>query len=175
LCLRRDDPAGRDEESKMKRISLVLTFLLCAAAILSAESRWAFKGTVIKMQMADCLPGHSFMSNIAGPPALKQRCPEYTVMGGQVVYEVIGRDGEDFMPLAQDAEFAVRRNEIVLFGHNEKVQARFIIKGMMRLADWEHEQQLREIELREQARGVQSTSYGSSNSDNAALAAVMSR
>jgi hypothetical protein len=173
--LRRGDPAGSDEESDMKRFSLLLTFFLCAAAMLSAESRFAFRGTVIKMNMADCLPGHNFLSNISGAPALKESCPEYTVMSGQVVYEVVGRDGDEFMPLASDVSFAVRKNEVVLFGHDEKVRARFIIKGMTRRVDWEREQQLHELEMQERARGVPSGDDGTQYPSNAALASVMSR
>lgn len=163
----------------MKRCSLLLTFLLCAAAMLSAESRWAFKGTVVKMQMADCLAGHHFVATMSGIPAPHENCPEYTVLGKQVVYEVVGRKGKEFMPLAQNIDFAVRKNEVVLFGHDEKVEARFIIKRMTLRADWEREQVLQQeseaLELKQKERQTQPASYEQLGTAHAAVLAVAPR
>lgn len=133
----------------MKRFPLLLAFLLCAAALLSAESRWAFKGTVVRMKTAKCMPDHSFLANMSGSPVMNAVCPQYTVMGSGVVYVVVGKKGDEFIPLAKNIDFSVHKNEIVLYGSNEKIQSRFIIKSMTLRSQWEHEQALKELELKE--------------------------
>jgi len=157
----------------MRRFAVLLTFLFCAVVVLSAESHWAFQGTVIKMEMADCLSGHNFLSNIGGPPAVPDSCPQYTVMSAKVVYEVVGRRGEEFMPLAEDAAFAIRNNEIVLFDRNEKVQARFVIKKMTLVADWQREQEREEFEAREKERSGHRSGYEEASPKHASMVAVM--
>jgi hypothetical protein len=123
----------------MKRITLLFIFVLGAAALTQAEERWSFKGTVIKMRMAEC-QGHGFMAAMSGAPEPVKNCPEYTVMTDKVVYVVVGKRTEEFMPLAENMDFLVRKNELVIFSGDEKATSHFAIQQMALRGDWEREQ-----------------------------------
>jgi hypothetical protein len=131
----------------MKRIALLFVFLLCAAAVLPAESRWSFKGTVIRMRMTNCVVQTGFKA-LAGIPPAETTCPEYTVMSDKVVYVVVGRRTEEFIPLAENVEFLIRKNELVIFSEDEKSKWRFVVQQMMLRADWEREEERKEREAR---------------------------
>lgn len=130
----------------MKRLTLLFVFFVfgtCAG--LQAEEHWSFTGTVIKMQMAECVE-HGFVSALAGmPQAPAKNCPEYTIMTDKVVYVVVGRKAEEFMPLAENMNFLVRKNELVIFSDNEKATSHFVIQRMTLRGDWEREQIHREF------------------------------
>jgi hypothetical protein len=138
----------------MKRITLLFVFVLGAAVVLQAESRWSFKGTVIRMRMTDCVLQSGFRASLAGIPMSGVSCPEYTVMSSKVVYVVVGRRTEEFIPLAEDMDFLIRKNEIVIFSNDEKAKSRFVIQQMTLRADWEHEQQRKELEARMMERSI---------------------
>ena len=134
----------------MKRIPVLLALALCTAATMRAEDRWAFKGTVIKMQMIDCVVSgfKASMSGVSGSPA---RCPEYTVIGPNVVYVMVGRNSEAFMPLAENLNFEVRKQEIVL---SDKTSSKFAIQQMTLRSDWEREEARKELEAEALERSV---------------------
>ncbi len=124
----------------MKRLTLLFVFVFGTLAAVQAQEHWAFKGTVIKMQMADCI-GHGIVAALAGMPAQPEKtCPEYTIMTDKVVYVVVGRKTEEFMPLAENMNFLVRKNELVIFSDNEKATSHFAIQRMTLRGDWEREQ-----------------------------------
>ena len=133
----------------MKRVTLLFVFILCAAAIVQAQNRWSFKGTVIKMRMTDCVIQRGFRATLAG-----STCPQYTVMSANVVYVVVGRHTEEFIPLAEDTDFLIRKNEIVTFSNDETEKSRFVIQEMTRRADWEREEQRKALEARYMERSV---------------------
>jgi hypothetical protein len=141
----RSDAAGLKEESEMKRIGWLFVFVLCVAAILPAENSWSFKGTVVKMKMADCIAQTGFRASMSGAAAVAASCPEYTVLGEKVVYVVVGRRTVEFIPLAEDMDFLVRKNEIVIFSQDEKSKSRFVIQQMTLRADWEREEKRKEL------------------------------
>lgn len=121
----------------MKRIPVLLILALCAAATMRGEDQWSFKGTVIKMEMGNCaITG--FKAAMAGRPVAVTPCPEYTVMTPNVVYVMQGRNSEAFMPLAQDLEFRVVKNEVLI---HQQSKSRFAIQSMMLRGEWEREQQ----------------------------------
>jgi hypothetical protein len=128
----------------MRRIPFLVVFLLCAAAALQAESPWTFKGTVIKMKMAQCVVA-GFRASMSGMPASAASCPQYTVMSDKVVYVVVGRRSEAFIPLAENMDFVIRKNEIVIFSNDEKSTSRFVIEQMTLRDDWEREQKEQQI------------------------------
>jgi hypothetical protein len=130
----------------MKRKTLLLVFVLCAAAAMQAQSRWSFKGTVIRMRMAGCVMQNGFRASLEMIPMSGMNCPEYTVMGSKVVYVVVGRRTEEFIPLAEDMDFTIRKNEIVIFSNDEKAKSRFVIQQMVLRADWDREQARKELE-----------------------------
>jgi hypothetical protein len=146
--------AGPDQESGMKRMTLLFVFVLGAAVVLQAESRWSFKGTVIRMRMADCVAQGGFKASLSGISVAGGSCPEYTVMSSKVVYVVVGRRTEEFIPLAEDMDFLIRKNEVVIFSNDEKVRSRFVIQQMTLRADWDREQEQKELETRMMERSV---------------------
>ena len=69
-------------------------------------------------------------------------------MSSKVVYVVVGRRTQEFIPLAEDLDFVIRNNEIVIFSDDEKTKSRFVIQQMMLRADWDREEQRKELEAR---------------------------
>jgi hypothetical protein len=138
----------------MRRITWLFFFALCAAAALQAQGGWSFKGTVTKMRMTDCTMQRGFKAALAGAPMTGISCPEYTVMSSKVVYVVVGRRTEEFIPLAEDMDFLIRKNEIVIFSEDEKSRSRFVIQQMTLREDWDREEQRKELEARVMERSV---------------------
>jgi hypothetical protein len=139
----------------MKRITLLFLFVAGAATLLQAQGQWSFKGTVIKMRMAGCIAQKSFMAAMSGNQAqLPCTCPEYTVMSDKVVYVVVGRHAEEFIPLAEDLEFLIRKNELVLFSDDEKTKSRFFVQQMTLRTDWERDEERKELAARMMERSV---------------------
>lgn len=131
----------------MKRIALLFAIVLSAASFLQAQGHWSFKGTVIKMRMTDCVMQRGFMATMSGVPApAGVTCPEFTVWSDKVVYVVVGRHAEEFIPLAENIEFLIRKNELVVFSDDEKTKSHFLIRQMTLRADWDREEQRREVE-----------------------------
>ncbi len=129
----------------MKRITLLFVFVLGAAALMQAQGHWSFKGTVIKMRMADCTAQHGFIAAMSGTSVQPgKNCPEYTILSDKVVYVVVGRRAEEFMPLAENMDFLVRKNELVIFSEDEKLASHFAIQQMTLRADWDREQARKE-------------------------------
>lgn len=92
------------------------------------------------LHRADRLPGeHERCDGHGG------KLSEYTVLGEKVVYLVVGRRTVEFIPLAEDMDFLVRKNEIVIFSQDEKSKSRFVIQQMTLRADWEREEKRKEL------------------------------
>jgi hypothetical protein len=128
----------------MKRITLLFVFILGTTAILQAQGNWPFRGTVIKMRMTDCVMQHGFMATMSGVVPAGTSCPEYTVMTDKVVYVVVGRRAEEFIPLSEEMDFVVRKNELMIFSGNEKTKSHFLIQQMKVREDWEREERMME-------------------------------
>ncbi len=156
----------------MKRISLLFAFVLGAAAILQAQGNWSFKGTVVKMRMADCVMQRGFMATMSGVPAAGVTCPEYTVVSDKVVYLVVGRSAEEFIPLAEDMDFLIRKNELVIFSDDEKTKSHFVIQQMTLRSDWDREEARKELAARMMERSV---NYESRNPPRASMAPANAR
>jgi hypothetical protein len=138
----------------MKRIAFLFVFALSAAAVMQAQSQWSFKGTVIRMRMTGCVLQSGFKASFEANPMTVGSCPEYTVMSSKVVYVVVGRRTQAFIPLAEDLDFVIRDNEIVNFSNDEKAKSRFVIQQMMLRGDWDREQERKELEARVMERSV---------------------
>jgi glucosamine 6-phosphate synthetase-like amidotransferase/phosphosugar isomerase protein len=130
----------------MKRIALIFIFAWSVASAAQAQGNWSFKGTVTRMRMTDCVMHTGFMATMSGVPAPAGiTCPEYTLMSDKVVYVVVGRRTDEFIPLAENMVFLIRKNEIVLFSDDEKTKSRFSIQRMMLRADWDREEERKEL------------------------------
>ena len=138
----------------MKRIALLFLFMLGTISVVQAQGRWSFKGTVTRMRMADCTAQHNFMAAMSGVPAAAGTCPEYTIMGDKVVYVVVGRRNDEFMPLAENMDFLIRKNELVLFSDDEKTKSHFAIQQMTLRAEWEREEARKELAAKMMERSV---------------------
>jgi hypothetical protein len=157
----------------MKRITVLFLFVLSAAAFLQAQNHWSFKGTVTKMRMTDCTGQRGFIVAMAGAPAQGgATCPEFTVMSDKVVYVVAGRRGEEFIPLAENMEFLIRKNELVIFSDDEKAKSHFVIQQMTLRADWDREETRKELAAKMMERSV---NYETRNSPQPSLASANSR
>ena len=105
--------------------------------------------------MTDCVAPRGFKASMSGGgAAVGTTCPEYTVMSNRVVYVVVGRRTEEFIPLAEETDFLIRNNEIVIFSDDEKTKSRFVIQQMTLRADWDREQERKELEARMMERSV---------------------
>jgi hypothetical protein len=105
--------------------------------------------------MAGCAAQHSFMAAMSGVPAPAGfTCPEYTVMSDKVVYVVVGRRVEEFMPLAENMEFLIRKNELVIFSDDEKTKSHFVIQQMVLRTEWDREEQRKDLAARMMERSV---------------------
>lgn len=156
----------------MKRVALLFVFLMSAAALLQAQGNWSFKGTVVKMRMTDCTV-RGFRATMSGVPAQAgATCPEYTVMNDKVVYVVVGRHPEEFIPLAENMEFLIRKNELVVFSDDEKTKSRFVIQQMMLRADWDREEERKELEEKMMERSV---NYESRNPPRTSIVSTNAR
>jgi len=135
----------------MKRIPFLLIVALCAATTMKAEDHWSFKGRVIKMQMTECIVNTGFRASMSGKPASVASCPVYTVMSPTVVYVMIGRQTEAFMPLAESLDFVVHKNEVLV---GQKSKSRFVIQEMALRSDWEREEERKELMAKALERSV---------------------
>jgi hypothetical protein len=157
----------------MKRIILLLIFVCSAIVLLEAQGHWSFKGTVIKMRMTDCTAQRGFMVAVSSAqPQTAGNCPEYTLVSDKVVYVVVGRRAEEFIPLAENMEFLIRKNELVLFSDDEKAKSRFAIQQMTLRADWDREEARKELAARMMERSV---SYETRNPPRASMVSTNAR
>jgi hypothetical protein len=124
----------------MRRAGFVVALALCAVAAALAQEQWTFRGTVTKMRMTDCTAQHGFMMAMSGAPPAAASCPEYTIVSDKVVYVVVGRKADEFIPLAENKQFVIRKNEIVLFSDDEKMKSRFSIQQMILRSEWDREE-----------------------------------
>lgn len=139
----------------MKRITLVFVLLLGATAILQAQGNRPFHGTVIRMRTVDCVPQVGFMATMSGVPVMAgTTCPEYTVMSDKIVYVVVALRSEQFIPLSENTNFLIRKNELLILSDDEKKKSRFVIQQMMLRADWERERTRKELEVRFMEHGA---------------------
>lgn len=125
----------------MKHTTMVVILLLVLAAGLSAQ-RKVFKGTVVRMEMSECVVPAGFRAAMSGAPnGVVSSCPEFTVVSDDVVYVVVGRRADQFMPLAEHTDFLLKKNELMTLSEDEKIEARFLIRQMILRGDWEREQE----------------------------------
>jgi hypothetical protein len=139
----------------MRRISFLFIFALFVTAGLQAQGNWSFKGTVTRMRMGDCVAQRGFKASLSGGAAQAGiTCPEYTVVSDKVVYVIVGRRSEEFVPLAENIDFQIRKNELIILSDDEKTKPRFVIQQMTLRADWEREEARKELEARMVERSV---------------------
>ena len=122
---------------------------LVAAVVLPAQAQRFQLGTVTRMQSKDCTILHGgFVTALGAVPQQTQEiCPEYTLVSDKVVYVVVGKRSNQFMPLAEVVYFRLAKNELLVRIDDERKDSRFTIKEMQLRADWERDQVLRNKQL----------------------------
>jgi hypothetical protein len=73
---------------------------------------------------------------------------------------IVGRHSDEFIPLAENIDFVIHKNELVILPDNDKSKPRFAIQRMMLRADWDREEARKELATRIAER---SASYESRN------------
>ncbi|HUO60572.1 MAG TPA: hypothetical protein VMU24_07870 [Candidatus Acidoferrales bacterium] len=156
----------------MRRVGWVVIFMFAINCMATGQSR-NFHGTVVRMKMSECTKQHGFVSAMSGVQVVStQACPEYTVMTDNVVYVLVGRKPEEFIPLAENITFHVRKSDVVVFSEDEKEQSHFAVRQMTVRQDWERDEQRREVMTRLAERSV---SYESRNAPHAVLVQTSSQ
>ncbi|HVO59858.1 MAG TPA: hypothetical protein VMT53_02925 [Terriglobales bacterium] len=96
-------------------------------------------GTIVRMHMGDCLPNTGILGTLSGNsrPQATEVCPEYTLMSDRVVYVIVGRPSKDVLPLAQEVDFRIRKNEIAVRVDDGTRETRFLVREMILRAEWD--------------------------------------
>jgi hypothetical protein len=100
-------------------------------------------GTIVRMHMGDCLPDHGVVAALSGNsrPQASEVCPEYTLVSDRVVYVIVGKPSKDVLPLAQEVDFRIRKNQIGVRADDGNHESRFLVREMILRADWEQTMQ----------------------------------
>jgi hypothetical protein len=118
-----------------------LVLACCTIQIAQAEHVGVYQhGTVVRMRMGDCLMSHrGFMANMGGAQTqmLPDACPEYTLLSDKVVYVIVGRSSNQLIPLADEVDFRLHRNELAVRVDDAKRESRFSIKEMILRSEWD--------------------------------------
>ncbi len=120
------------------RPCLVFLLLLASTAAL-AQSR-VQTGTVVRMEIVTCTPQRDFRAVMSGA-AVTAECAEFTLVADKVVYVMNARRANEFLPLAEEITFRIRKNEIVILDEDERQEHRFFIRQMTLRGEWEREQE----------------------------------
>jgi len=98
-------------------------------------------GTVVRMQMADCMPvRHGFVANMGGGAQVlsaPDSCPEYTLVSDKVVYLIVGTSSNQLIPLADVIDFRIYKSEIAVRVDDAKREIKFNIKEMTLRGEWD--------------------------------------
>lgn len=113
----------------------------CTLPIAQAERVGVYQhGTVVRMRMGDCLMAHhGFMATMGGAQSqiLPDACPEYTLLSDKVVYVIVGKSSNQLIPLADEIDFRLHRNELAVRVDDARHESKFAIKEMILRSDWD--------------------------------------
>jgi hypothetical protein len=125
----------------MRNSCLYFACLIFLASTLPASGQLGIyqRGSVVRMHMGDCLPDHGFVAAFSGNarPQAADVCPEYTLVGDKVVYVIVGRASKDVLPLAEEVDFRLRKNEIAVRVDDERHETRFSVREMILRGEWD--------------------------------------
>jgi hypothetical protein len=133
----------------MKRTWYLVVFL-CILSMAHAESLGVYQhGTVVRMQMTDCLAHRSFAAVMGGQPAqqIAEPCPEYTLVSNKVVFVIVGKSSDEIVPLADVVDFRLHGHELAVRIDDARHESKFHIKEMVLRSQWDMVQKHMEDEL----------------------------
>jgi len=137
----------------MKR-TLTIVLLLVLGTVMAAQTH-SFRGTVTRMKMSECSWQPGFRAAMSGMQGEVSRpCPEYTIVSDKVVYVLVAKRVDQFVPLAEDLVFHVKKNEVILFADDEKGESKFVVRQMILRGEWEREEARRVIQEKLEDRSV---------------------
>lgn len=123
------------------KYTLWLLVVFCGLQVAYAEHLGVYqKGTVVRMRTAECaFPPHGFLAAFGAPqvPAPAEVCPEYTLVSDKVVFVILGRSSNEFIPLADVVDFRFQKNELAVRVDDAKHESKFDIKEMILRTEWD--------------------------------------
>ena len=89
--------------------------------------------------MTECMAQRHLMAKLSGDsaPQTGELCPEYTLVTDKVVYVIVGKASSQLIPLAEDIDFRLQKNELAVRVDDAKQESRFLIKAMILRSEWE--------------------------------------
>lgn len=118
----------------MKRIASILIALCLLSISLAAQTRIYQKGAVTRMRMAQCMPiSGGLKATLAGLPAAipsADTCPEYTLVSDKVIYVVVAKSSKELIPLADDIDFRLHKNELLIHLDDTTREIRLAVRSM---------------------------------------------
>src|SRR4051812_22641860 len=129
----------------MKRIACLFIALYCLLGTAAAQTRIYQKGTVIRMKMAECMAdsGGGFLAALSGQAAVApsgETCREYTLVSDRVVYVVVAKSSNELIPLADDLDFRLQKNEILVHLDDTTKEIRLSVRAMTLRDEWQREE-----------------------------------
>lgn len=125
----------------MKKLTWCLIVAGCTLQLAQAEHVGIYQhGTVVRMRMGDCLLSHhGFVAAMGGGASqlLPDACPEYTLVSDKVVYVIVGRSSNQLIPLADEIDFRLHRNEMAVRVDDARHESKFSIKEMILRSEWD--------------------------------------
>lgn len=109
--------------------------------------------------MGDCLLSHhGFVAAMGGGSAQlpPDACPEYTLVSDKVVYVIVGKSSNQLIPLADEIDFRLHRNEIAVRIDDARHESKFSIKEMVLRSEWDLVQKHIADQLSNSSRGSDS-------------------
>lgn len=142
------------------KFTLWLTVMCCSLQLAQAEHMGVYQhGTVVRMRMGDCLLSHhGFVAAMGGGSAQlpPDACPEYTLVSDKVVYVIVGKSSNQLIPLADEIDFRLHRNEIAVRIDDARHESKFSIKEMVLRSEWDLVQKHIADQLSNSSRGSDS-------------------
>lgn len=124
----------------LKCLGSILWLFLILFSVQIASAGTYQHGTVVRMRMSECLPGHrGFMLAMSGsgPEGGPEICPEYTLVSDKVVYIIVGKASNQLVPLADVIDFRFQNSELAVRVDDAKHESKFGIKEMILRSDWD--------------------------------------
>jgi hypothetical protein len=123
------------------KLTWCLVFACSTLQLAQAEHVGVYQhGTVVRMRMGECLISHhGFMAAMGGAQTqtLPDACPEYTLLSDKVVYVIVGKSSNQLIPLADEVDFRLHRNELAVRVDDAKRESQFSIKEMILRSEWD--------------------------------------
>ncbi len=97
-------------------------------------------GSVVRMRMGECLPSHhGFLATFGAPqtPVVEDACPQYTLVSDRVVFVIVGSSSDQLIPLADNIDFRLHKNEMAVRLDDARREGKFAIKEMILRSEWE--------------------------------------